>query len=129
MDQEQHAPATAEADGSATVVNIDDSSEGDEVRRATGWAVAAAGASVMGFISLFRLRTGWDHTRARAFRRLLGVQVESVTGVALGFWSLNRLRNASNDQRGVPIAAAAVILGASNLARVFFWLRQDRPTL
>jgi hypothetical protein len=114
-------------DGSAASAGTARPAESDDVRLATGLAVAAAGVSILGFVSLFRLRVGWDQSRARAFRRFLGVQAESVTGVALGYRSLNRLRSASADQRGVPFAVVAIVLGVSNLVRAFFWLRQDRP--
>jgi len=81
----------------------------------------------MGFVSLFRLRVGWDQSRGRAFRRFLGVQAESLTGVALGYRALNRLRSASADKRGVPFAVVGIVLGVSNVVRAVVWLRQDRP--
>jgi hypothetical protein len=83
----------------------------------------------MGFVSLFRLRVGWDQSRARSFRRFLGVQAESLTGVALGYRALNRLRSASTDKRGVPFAVVGIVLGAANVMRAVAWLRQDRPDL
>ena len=95
----------------------------EETGRATGLAIAAAGAAVVGFVSFFRLRAGWDHSRARVLRRVLGVQVESVAGVVLGSLALNRLRNTPSDRRGVPFAVAGVVLGVSTLVRVFRWLR------
>jgi hypothetical protein len=101
--------------------------EAEDLRRETGLAVAAAGISILGFVSLFRLRVGWDQSRARALRRFLGVQVESMTAVALGYRSLNRLRNAASDKRGVPFAVVAIVLGTTNLVRAVSWLRQDRP--
>jgi hypothetical protein len=52
-----------------------------------------------------------------------------MAGVALGYRSLNRLRNASSDKRGVPFAVVAIVLGVSNLVRAVSWLRQDRPEL
>jgi hypothetical protein len=116
-------------DGSTASADTEASAEEDGVRRATGLAVAAAGLSIFGFVSLFRLRSGWDGRRARAFRRFFGVQAESLTGVALGYQALNRLRSGSNDRRGVPFAVVGIVLGASNVARAFLWLRQDRPEL
>jgi hypothetical protein len=101
--------------------------EDETLRRETGLAIAAAGISILGFVSLFRLRVGWDQSRARAFRRFLGVGAESMTGVALGYRSLNRLRSASSDKRGVPFAVVAIVIGTSNLVRVVSWLRRDRP--
>jgi hypothetical protein len=130
MSEDDAPPAMSESDGASR-----DRSEGggetmpeaEDLRRETGLAVAAAGISILGFVSLFRLRVGWDQSRARAFRRFLGVQVESMTAVALGYRSLNRLRNASSDRRGVPFAVVAIVLGVSNLVRAVSWLRQDRP--
>jgi hypothetical protein len=122
-----------EADPAATLVEedergprTDDAGGAEELRGATGLALAAAGASIMGFVSLFRLRVDWDPTRARAFRRLLGVQAESFLGISLGLLALQRLRNATNDKRGVPLALVAVVLGGSNLVRVVRWLRLGR---
>jgi hypothetical protein len=117
------------ADAVGTAGDAEPSMDDQEVRRATGLAVAAAGISIMGFVSLFRLRVGWDQSRARSFRRFLGVQAESLTGVALGYHALNRLRAASTDKRGVPFAVVGIVLGAANVARAFSWLRQDRPDL
>jgi hypothetical protein len=123
----------AESDPAATLVEEDEPNprtgealSAEELRGATGLALAAAGASIMGFISLFRLRVDWDPTRARAFRRLLGVQVESFLGMALGLLALQRLRNATSDKRGVPFALVGVVLGGSNLVRVVRWLRLGR---
>jgi hypothetical protein len=101
--------------------------EEEGARSATGLAVAAAGVSLFGFISLFRLRVDWDQSRGRAFRRFLGVLAESLTGIALGYRAMNRLRDSSSDRRGVPFAVVGIVLGASNVARAIFWLRQDRP--
>jgi hypothetical protein len=117
----------ADADGSDT--GGEPSTDDQELRRATGLAVAAAGISIFGFVSLFRLRVGWDQSRARAFRRFLGVQAESLAGVALGYRALNRLRNAAADKRGVPFAVVGIVLGVSNVVRAVSWLRQDRPEL
>lgn len=119
-----------EADGSPAPAGTGPSAADDqELRRATGLAIAAAGISIVGFVSLFRLRVRWDESRARAFRRFFGVQVESITGVALGYVSLTRLRNAPGDKRGVPFAVLGIVLGAANVARAVAWLRQDRPEL
>jgi hypothetical protein len=107
----------------------EEAADDQELRRATGLAVAAAGLSIFGFVSLFRLRVGWDQSRARSFRRFLGVGAESLTGVALGYRALNRLRSASADKRGVPFAVVGIVLGASNVVRAVSWLRQDRPEL
>lgn len=96
--------------------------EAEDVRQATGLAVAAAGAAVLGFVSFFRLRAGWDQSRARVLRRVFGVQVESLAGVVLGALALNRLRDAK-DRRGIPFAAGGVVVGTSTLVRVFAWLR------
>jgi hypothetical protein len=117
----------AEADG----VDFGNEASADdrELRRATGLAIAAAGLSVFGFVSLFRLRVGWDQSRARSFRRFLGIQAESLAGVALGYRSLNTLRGASRDKRGVPFAVVGIVLGVSNVVRAVLWLRQDRPEL
>jgi hypothetical protein len=125
---EREAPAvTSRADADGNDAGDEPSADDQENRLATGLAVAAAGISIFGFVSLFRLRVGWDQSRARAFRRFLGVQAESVAGIALGYRALNRLRNASADKRGVPFAVLGIVLGASNVARAVFWLRQDRP--
>ena len=118
-----------EADGSPASADSGASAEDDqELRRATGWAIAAAGISIVGFVSLFRLRVRWDQSRARAFRRFFGVQAESLAGVALGYRALNRLRN-SGDKRGVPFAVLGIVLGVANVVRAVAWLRQDRPEL
>jgi hypothetical protein len=110
--------------------NHDHAADDQEARRATGLAVAAAGLSIFSFVSLFRLRAGWDQKRARAFRRFFGVQAESLAGVALGYHALNRLRTgSSSDKRGLPFAVLGIVLGAANVARAIFWLRQDRPEL
>lgn len=125
-------PATSESDGvsgNGAQALGEPMPEDEDLRRETGLAIAAAGISILGFVSLFRLRVGWDQSRARAFRRFLGVQVESMAGVALGYRSLNRLRNASGDKRGVPFAVVAIVLGTSNLVRAVSWIRQDRPEL
>lgn len=119
-----------EADGSPASADTGPSAADDqELGRATGLAIAAAGISIVGFVSLFRLRVGWDESRARAFRRFFGVQVESLTGVALGSLALNRLRNVSGNQRGVPFAVLGIVLGVANVVRAISWLRQDRPEL
>ena len=118
-----------EADGTAPSAGTGPAAEDQDQRLVTGLAVAAAGISIMGFVSLFRLRVRWDQSRARAFRRFFGVQASSLTGIALGYRSLNQLRRASGDKRGVPFAVLAIVLGASNVARAIFWLRQDRPDL
>ena len=94
-------------------------------RRASGLAVVAAGLAVVGFVSLFRLRSGWDRSMTRAFRRLLGVQIESVAGVTLGLVTLRQLRSATEDRRGIPFALVAVVLGGSNLVRSVMWIRSD----
>jgi hypothetical protein len=125
MDEEEAAPARSQAGVGPVEPGVEQPAEDD--RRATGLAVAAAGLSIFGFVSLFRLRVGWDQSRARAFRRFLGVLAESLAGVALGYQALNRLRSSSGDRRGVPFAVVGIVLGAANLARAFFWLRQDRP--
>jgi hypothetical protein len=93
---------------------------------ATNLAIAAAGASVIGFIALFRLTSGLDRTRSRALRRFLAVFVESLTGVGLGVTALSRLRS-SDRKMGVPFAAVGVLLGASNVLRVLGWVRSSRP--
>lgn len=117
-----------EADGSPVSVGALPSTDDAESRRVTGLAVAAAGLSILGFVSLFRLRVRWDESRARAFRRFFGVQVESLAGIAVGAQALNNLRSTgSGDKRGVPFAVLAVVLGASNVVRAGRWLRQDRP--
>lgn len=115
-----------EADGSPASADAGPSADDGEARRATGMAIAAAGISIVGFVSLFRLRVRWDVSQARALRRFFGVQVESLTGIAVGYQALNKLRRAG-DKRGVPFAVLAIVLGASNVARAFMWLRQDRP--
>jgi hypothetical protein len=115
----------AEADG--VDAGNEAAADDPELRRATGLAIAAAGLSVFGFVSLFRLRVGWDQSRARSFRRFLGVQAESLTGVALGYRALNTLRGASSDKRGVPFAVVGIVLGVSNVLRALLWLRQDGP--
>ena len=132
MSEEGAAPALsvsdgASGDGQEAVGDL--TPEAENLRRETGLAVAAAGISILGFVSLFRLRVGWDQSRSRAFRRFLGVQVESLTGVALGYRALNRLRSASSDKRGIPFAVVAIVLGTSNLVRAVSWLRQDRRQL
>lgn len=98
--------------------------EEDAVRRATGLAVVAAAAALVGFVSFFRLRVGWDDSRAGTLRRLLGVQVASTSGVVLGLLSLHRLRDTASDRRGVPFAVTGVVLGMSNLVRSVSWLRR-----
>lgn len=119
-----------EADGSPVSVGTLPSTDDAESRRATGLAVAAAGLSIIGFVSLFRLRVRWDESRARAFRRFFGVQVESLVGIAVGAQALNKLRaSGSSDKRGMPFAVLAVVLGGSNVVRAVRWLRQDRPEL
>lgn len=120
---------STEADGSPASADTGPSTEDQETRTATGLAIAAAGISIMGFVSLFRLRVRWDENRARAFRRFFGVQVSSLIGIALGYRALNRLRQASSDKRGVPFAVLGIVLGASNVVRGVSWLRQDRPEL
>ena len=75
--------ATVRAEGDEDP-GADQSQETEEVRRATEMAIAAAGASIIGFVSMFRLRVAWDQTRSRAFRRVFGVQVESLAGLVLG---------------------------------------------
>jgi hypothetical protein len=110
-----------------TIVGVELPAEEEGGLGATGLAVAAAGVSLFGFVSLFRLRVGWDQSRARAIRRFLGVLAESLTGIALGYRAMNRLRDSSSDRRGVPFAVVGIVLGASNVARALFWLRQDRP--
>jgi hypothetical protein len=130
MSEEDAPPAMSASDGASGVraeAGAEPAPEAEDLRRETGLAIAAAGISILGFVSLFRLRVGWDQSRARAFRRFLGVQVESVTAVALGYRSLNRLRNAASDKRGVPFAVVAIVLGTTNLVRAVSWLRQDRP--
>jgi hypothetical protein len=117
----------ADANANGTAADGEPLTDDHEVRRATGLAIAAAGISIMGFVSLFRLRVGWDQSRARSFRRFLGVQAESLTGIALGYRALNRLREGSSDRRGVPFAVVGVVLGVSNVVRGVSWLRQDRP--
>lgn len=116
--QADGSPGSAHSGMSAT--------DDEELRRATGLAIAAAGISIVGFVSLFRLRVRWDQSRGRAFRRFFGVQVESLTGVALGYRALNRLRNASGDKRGIPFAVLGIVLGVANVVRAVAWLRQDR---
>jgi uncharacterized membrane protein required for colicin V production len=93
---------------------------------ATNLAIAAAGVSVIGFITLFRLTSVLDRTRARALRRFLAVFFESLTGVGLGCTALSRLRS-SQRSIGAPFAVVGVVLGASNVVRVFRWLRLTRP--
>jgi hypothetical protein len=134
MNEESAPPAMSESDGAGPKgdgreAGDEPTPEAEDLRRETGLAIAAAGISILGFVSMFRLRVGWDQSRARAFRRFLGVQVESMIAVALGYRSLNRLRNASSDKRGVPFAVVAIVLGVSNLVRAVSWLRQDRPEL
>jgi hypothetical protein len=125
MDDEEAAPAGSQAGAGPVQAGVD--LPADDDRGSTGLAVAAAGLSIFGAISLFRLRVDWDQSRARALRRFLGVQAESLAGVALGYRALNRLRSTSSDRRGVPFAVGAIVLGAANVARAIFWLRQDRP--
>jgi hypothetical protein len=120
---------STEADGSPASADTEPSADDPDLRRETGLAIAAAGISIVGFVSLFRLRARWDRSRSRAFRRFFGVQVESLAGAALGYRSLNRLRNASGDQRGIPFAVVAIVLGVSNVVRAVAWLRQDRTEL
>ena len=120
---------STEADGSPASADTGPSADDKELRMATGLAIAAAGISIMGFVSLFRLRVSWDESRARAFRRFFGVQASSLTGIALGYRALNKLRQASGDKRGVPFAVLGVVLGVSNVVRALSWLRQDRPEL
>ena len=130
MSEEDAPPAMSASDGASgvrTEAGDEPTPEAEDLRRETGLAIAAAGISILGFVSLFRLRVGWDQSRARAFRRFLGVQVESVAAVTLGYRSLNRLRNAASDKRGVPFAVVAIVLGTTNLVRAVSWLRQDRP--
>jgi hypothetical protein len=127
MNEREASAVLSRADADGNDAGSEPSADDQDNRLATGLAVAAAGISVFGFVSLFRLRVGWDQSRARAFRRFLGVQAESVAGIALGYRALNRLRNASADKRGVPFAVLGIVLGASNVARAVFWLRQDRP--
>jgi hypothetical protein len=127
MNEREASAVMSRADADGNDAGGEPSADDQENRLATGLAVAAAGISIFGFVSLFRLRVGWDQSRARAFRRFLGVQAESVAGIALGYRALNRLRNASADKRGVPFAVLGIVLGASNVARAVFWLRQDRP--
>lgn len=129
MNEREASAVMSRADANGRDAGGEPSTDDQDVRRATGLAVAAAGISIFGFVSLFRLRVGWDPSQGRAFRRFLGVQAESLAGIALGYQALNRLRNASSDKRGVPFAVAGIVLGASNVARAFFWLRQDRPEL
>jgi hypothetical protein len=114
--------ATVRAEGDEDP-GADQSQETEEVRRATEMAIAAAGASIIGFVSMFRLRVAWDQTRSRAFRRVFGVQVESLAGLVLGLLSLNRLQRVTSDKRGVPFAVVGVVLGTANLVRIFTWLR------
>jgi hypothetical protein len=125
MDEDR---STEVADGSAFPADTAGSAEDEGRLGGTGLAVVAAALSLVGFVSLFRLRIGWDQSRARAFRRFFGVQAESLTGIALGYRALNRLRG-SADRRAAPFAVIGVVLGVSNLVRAFFWLRQDRPEL
>jgi hypothetical protein len=127
MDDGEAAPAGSQGGAGPVDAGADQLAEVD--RRATGLAVAAAGLSIFGAVSLFRLRVGWDQSRGRALRRFLGVQAESLGGVALGYHALNRLRSSSGDRRGVPFAVVGIVLGAANVARAIFWLRQDRPEL
>ena len=132
MSEESAPPAMSESHGASGDMGEaggDPVAEDEDLRRETGLAVAAAGISILGFVSLFRLRVRWDQSRARAFRRFFGVLVESMTGVALGYRSLNRLRTAAIDKRGVPFAVVAIVLGTTNLVRAVSWLRQDRPEL
>jgi hypothetical protein len=129
MNERDASAVMSRADADGNDAGAEPSADDQESRLATGLAVAAAGISIFGFVSLFRLRVGWDQSRGRAFRRFLGIQAESLTGVALGYRALNRLRNASADKRGVPFAVLGIVLGVSNVARAVFWLRQDRPEL
>jgi hypothetical protein len=129
MNEREVSPVLSRADADDSDAGGEPSTDDQELRRATGLAVAAAGISIFGFVSLFRLRVGWDQSRARAFRRFLGVQAESLAGVALGYQALNRLRRASADKRGVPFAVLGIVLGVSNVVRAVSWLRQDRPEL
>lgn len=124
-----HDAMSTEAAGSPASDGTDPSTDDQETRRATGLAIAAAGISILGFVSLFRLRVRWDQRRARAFRRFFGVQAESLAAVALGSMSLNKLRNASGDKRGVPFAVLGIVLGTANAVRAVSWLRQDRPEI
>ena len=118
----------ASPDGRGVAVAIEAPAEDQDSRLASGLAVAAAGLSLFGFISLFRLRAGWDPRWARAFRRFFGVQAESLAGAALGYQALNRLRSApSADRRGVPFAVLGIVLGVANVVRTVAWLRQDSP--
>ena len=66
------AGAGADPRTEPTVVN------GSAGRDATG-----AGAPILDFVSLFRLASGWDKSRSRAFRRLIGVKLESLVGIGL----------------------------------------------
>jgi hypothetical protein len=127
MNEPEASAVMSRADTDGSDAGGEPTTDDQENRLATGLAVAAAGISIFGFVSLFRLRVGWDQGRARAFRRFLGVQAESLAGIALGYRALNRLRNASGDKRGVPFAVVGIVLGASNVARAVFWLRDDRP--
>ena len=122
---------STEADGSPASADTGPWAEDQETRMATGLAIVAAGVSIMGFASLHRLRirVRWDESRSRAFRRFFGVQVSSLIGIGLGYRALNRLRQASSDKRGVPLAVLGIVLGASNVVRGVSWLRQDRPEL
>jgi hypothetical protein len=129
MNEREASAVMSRADADGSDAGGEPSTDDEELRRATGLAVAAAGISIFGFVSLFRLRVGWDQSRGRAFRRFFGVQAESLAGIALGYRALNRLRNASADKRGVPFAVLGIVLGVSNVARAVFWLRQDRPEL
>jgi hypothetical protein len=129
MNEPEASAVMSRADTDSSDAGGEPTTDDQENRLATGLAVAAAGISIFGFVSLFRLRVGWDQSRARAFRRFLGVQAESLAGIALGYRALNRLRNASADKRGVPFAVVGIVLGASNVARAVFWLREDRPEL
>ncbi len=112
-------------DGTAPQPLADEPREPED-RKAMGLAIAGLMAAVVGFVSFFRLTSGWDERRARAFRRLLGVQVESLAGVTLGLAALHRLRHTAGDRRGIPLAVGAVVLGVSNLVRSASWLRPDR---
>jgi hypothetical protein len=127
MNERADSEVMSRADADGSDADGEPSTDDQELRRATGLAVAAAGISIFAFVSLFRLRVGWDQSRARAFRRFLGVQAESLAGVALGYRALNRLRSASADKRGLPFAVVGIVLGVSNVVRAVSWLRQDRP--
>jgi hypothetical protein len=129
MNDELSTEVRARADGRPTTADTQSSAEDHEVRFATGLAIAAAAISLTGFVSLFRLRVRWDQSRARAFRRFIGVQATSLTGIALGYRSLIQLLQRSSDKRGVPFAAMGIVLGASNVVRAVSWLWQDRSEI